>query len=56
LSVTVAELPKDLHQHDFSAALLALLFPTFGAALTLFGYYPERRKAMRLLAQAFQPR
>jgi hypothetical protein len=33
----------------------AWFFPLFGGTLTAIGYYPERRKAMRLLGDALQP-
>jgi hypothetical protein len=50
----VSEVSRALREHHVSSALDVVFVPLFGIALTVFGYYPERRKAMRLLTDAFQ--
>ena len=55
LTAAITEVPRAIAAHAVSGACLVALFPLFGAVLVTTGYYPERRKAMRLLLDAFQP-
>ena len=56
LSAAIHEVPRRLHAHDLPSAFLVACFPLLGAVLVGFGYYPERRKALRMLTEAFQPK
>jgi hypothetical protein len=55
MTAAVNEIPADLQRGDMMGALAIGFFPVFGAVLIGVGYYPERRKALQLLSDAFQP-
>jgi hypothetical protein len=50
----VATLRKGTLHSDTFAVLSAVFFPLFGIVVMSIGYFPERRKAMRLLEDAFR--
>jgi hypothetical protein len=56
LAAPVGEIPKYWRQHDVRGVIGVGVIPVFGAVLIGFGYYSERRKALRLLSDAFQSR
>lgn len=47
------ELPDIIHERSILNLTLALYIPTFLICLTVFSYYPEKRKAERMLRAAF---
>ena len=50
------QLPKYWRHNDLTGVVVVGLLPVVGAVLIGFGYYPERRKAMQLLSDAFPPK
>jgi hypothetical protein len=53
ITAAAHELPRGIRDHDLSA-LGVSFFPIFGVLLTAVGFYPERRKALRLFTDALQ--
>ncbi len=53
VTAAVKELPKEIAEHNITEAISLAFFPLFGAVLIAVGYYPERRKVLRLLSDAF---
>ena len=54
LTIGVGALMKRIQNPDTVAVLSAVFFPLFGVFVMSIGYFPERRKALRLLSEAFQ--
>ena len=49
----IETLPRAVQGSNVMGAVLALGMPLFGVALTVFGFFPEKRRAVRLLTEAF---
>jgi hypothetical protein len=56
ISVGVLVLRNGAANLDAVAVFFGVIFPLFSAFLMAVGYFPERRKAMRLLGDAFRGR
>jgi hypothetical protein len=54
IGISIGTLTKRIANPDTVAVLSAVFFPLFGLVLMSIGYFPERRKALRLLMDAFQ--
>lgn len=54
ITVAVGALRGSFADSDTFAVVSALVFPLFAIFLMSIGYFPERRKAMRLLMDAFR--
>ena len=56
ITAVVDTLPKYIAESDTWRAVGVSLFPVFGIVLIAIGYYPERRRALRILEDAFAQR
>jgi hypothetical protein len=56
ITASVATLREYVAGSGSHSSLAVLLMPLFGIVLVTVGYYPERRKAIRLLTDAFRPK
>jgi len=52
----LAMLPRFIAASDIRGAVVVSFLPLFGVVLIAAGYYPERRKALQILEDAFTPR